>query len=140
MTTEFTPLMSLIGGAMIGLSAVFLLASTGKIAGISGTIASMLPPVGSSVVVSVAFIVGLLAAAPVYQLVSGTVPEQLISSNFTVLAVAGLLVGVGTILGNGCTSGHGVCGISRLSPRSIVATGTFMATGLATVFIVRHVL
>lgn len=140
--TEFTPLMSLIGGAMIGLSAVLMMAFNGRIAGISGIISRLLPPGIDRLGLSqgMAFVIGLLVAAPIYHLVTGMPPVQVVSSNYPLLAIAGLLVGFGSITGNGCTSGHGVCGISRLSMRSILATCTFMFTGFVAVYILRHVI
>jgi uncharacterized membrane protein YedE/YeeE len=139
--TEFTPFASLLGGALIGLSAVILMASHGRIAGISGIVSKVLPPDVDTkgLPQGLVFIVGLLLAAPLWIAVSGQAPEIAISSNLVLLGVAGILVGFGSVLGNGCTSGHGVCGISRLSGRSMIATGTFMATGVVTVFILRHV-
>ena len=140
--TEFTPIASLLGGALIGLSAVLLMATNGKIAGISGIISRILPPETdrSHLTQGIAFAVGLLLAAPLYRLFTGTPPEQIISTNYPLLAIAGLLVGFGSVMGNGCTSGHGVCGISRGSVRSITATLTFMATAFITVLILRHVI
>ena len=142
METQFTPLISLLGGCLIGLSAVLLLATHGKIAGISGIISRLLPPAGerSDYSQGLTFIIGLLIAAPIWQLITGSAPQQVVSSNFPLLVIAGLLVGFGSVLGNGCTSGHGVCGISRFSARSIVATLTFMATGFISVYILRHVI
>jgi len=139
--TEFTPYLSLIGGALIGLSAVILLGLNGRIAGISGITSRLLDGSlgGASERPGVFFVVGLLLAAPVWLFTAGTWPEQTVPSNLALMAVAGLLVGFGAVFGNGCTSGHGVCGISRLSGRSIVATITFMATAAVTVFLVRHV-
>lgn len=139
MSTEFTPLLSLLGGALIGAAAVLLMATHGRIAGVSGIVSKLLPPGidRSGALVSVAVIAGLILATPLYQLLTGALPTQTISTSIPVLAVAGLLVGVGAGTGNGCTSGHGVCGISRLSARSIVATITFLATGVATVTLVR---
>ena len=139
--TDFTPFASLLGGALIGLSAVILMASHGRIAGISGVVSKVLPPSVDTkgLPQALVFIVGLLLAAPFWIAVSGQAPEIAISSNLVLLGVAGILVGFGSVLGNGCTSGHGVCGISRLSGRSMIATGTFMATGVVTVFILRHV-
>ena len=140
METEFTPLYSLLGGILIGLSALLLMLAHGRIAGISGIVSRILPPVqsGPSLTQGLVFVVGLLLAAPLWQLTTGAAPSQIISGNLPLLAVAGLLVGFGSVLGNGCTSGHGVCGLSRLSGRSIVATGTFMATAFVTVLILRH--
>lgn len=142
METQFTPLISLLGGCLIGLSAVLLLATHGKIAGISGIISRLLPPAGerSDFSQGLTFIIGLLIAAPIWQLITGSAPQQVVSSNLPLLVIAGLLVGFGSVLGNGCTSGHGVCGISRFSARSIVATLTFMATGFINVYILRHVI
>ena len=140
METTFTPIASLAGGALIGLAAVLMMASNGRIAGISGIVARLLPPRPESGghATGIAFVIGLLLAAPLVALVTGSVPTQTVSGNLPLLALAGLLVGVGSVLGSGCTSGHGVCGISRLSMRSIVATVTFMSTGALAVFVLRH--
>jgi uncharacterized protein len=137
--TAFTPLASLAGGALIGLSAVMLMALTGRIAGVSGIAARLLPPYEDAELSGrVAFVAGLIAAPVVVLLATGRLPLQSIQANTTILMVAGFLVGFGSVWGNGCTSGHGVCGISRLSIRSLVATITFMAAGIATVFVTRH--
>ena len=137
--TGFTPLASLTGGALIGLSAVMLMALTGRIAGVSGIAARLLPPYEDAELAGrVAFVAGLIAAPVVVLLATGHLPPQTIQANTTILMVAGFLVGFGSVWGNGCTSGHGVCGISRLSMRSLVATITFMAAGIATVFVTRH--
>jgi uncharacterized protein len=144
--TAFTPIASLLGGALIGLSAVMLMAFNGRIAGISGIAARLLPPfrdrefLGGEFLGRFAFVAGLIAAPLIVLLVSGELPAQSIESGGVVLVVAGLLVGFGSVWGNGCTSGHGVCGISRLSVRSLAATMIFMVTGFATTFIVRHLL
>ncbi len=140
MQTEFTPWLSLLGGALIGLSSLWLLAATGRIAGISGIVSRLLPPVAAGAGTGTAFVAGLLLAVPVFTLFSGAVPQQTVSPDLLLLAVAGLLVGFGAVFGNGCTSGHGVCGISRLSQRSIIATAAFMFTAVVTVFMMRHVL
>jgi uncharacterized membrane protein YedE/YeeE len=139
--TEFTPFTSLIGGALIGLSAVVLLASHGRIAGISGIVSQLLPPAADTkgLPQGVTFVVGLLLAGPLWFGLFNQAPAFTISNNMVLLAAAGLLVGFGSVLGNGCTSGHGVCGISRRSGRSIIATLTFMLTGAVTVFVLRHV-
>ncbi len=141
METEFTPLASLGGGTLIGLSAVILMAANGRIAGISGIISRLLPPIGDrpGLAQGIFFVIGLLLAAPLYFFASGNLPLQTISDNLPLLAIAGGLVGFGAALGNGCTSGHGVCGISRLSQHSIVATLIFMATAFVTVFVLRHI-
>lgn len=115
------------------------MAFSGRIAGISGITARVLPPFGDRELPGrVAFLAGLVAVPSIFLLATGTFPAQSIEMGGVLLAVAGLLVGFGSVWGNGCTSGHGVCGISRLSVRSIVATLVFMATGIATTFIVRH--
>ncbi|GAA4113520.1 YeeE/YedE family protein [Aminobacter aganoensis] len=139
--TEFTPIASTVGGVLIGLSAVLLMAWEGRIAGISGIAARLLPPYLDGAFRSrLGFVIGLVAGPLAYAAVSGTDVVQTVSSNLPLMALAGLLVGFGSVYGNGCTSGHGVCGLSRLSLRSLVATLTFMATAFATVFAVRHVL
>ena len=141
METEFTPFTSLLGGALIGLSAVVLLASHGRIAGISGIVSRILPPSvdKAGLPQAIIFLIGLLLAAPLWFLLTGAAPVQVVSDNGLLLVIAGLLVGFGSVIGNGCTSGHGVCGISRGSARSIAATIIFMATAFVTVFILRHV-
>jgi uncharacterized membrane protein YedE/YeeE len=133
---DFTPLSALAGGALIGLAASLLLVALGRIAGISGVAAGLLFPVRGDVRWRALFVLGLigagLAAAVLAPQSIGTSPRS-----YATLAVAGLLVGVGTRLGNGCTSGHGVCGISRLAPRSIAATAVFMVTGMLAVVVSR---
>jgi uncharacterized protein len=137
--TAFTPIASLAGGALIGLSAVMLMGLTGRIAGVSGIAARLLPPYTDDELRGrLAFVVGLIAAPLVLLVVSGKLPPQTIQANGSILMLAGFLVGFGSVWGNGCTSGHGVCGLSRLSVRSLVATATFMAAGIATVFVTRH--
>ncbi len=133
----FTPWASLAGGALIGLAAAMLVLLNGRIAGISGVLGGLLKPVKSDVGWRLAFIAGLVGAPLAYGLCAG-VPGVQIDAGFGTLVVAGLLVGIGTRYGAGCTSGHGVCGLSRLSWRSLVATAAFMAAGFATVFVVRH--
>ena len=142
METEFTPFASLLGGGIIGLSAVVLLATHGRIAGISGIVSRILPPSveKAGLPQGIIFLIGLLLAAPLWFVLTGAAPVQMVSSNGLLLVIAGLLVGFGAVMGNGCTSGHGVCGISRGSARSIAATMTFMATASVTVFVLRHVL
>ena len=140
METEFTPLSSLIGGMLIGLSAVLLLITNGRIAGISGIISRLLPPSihKPDFPQGLLFLTGLILSIPLWYFINGSMPVQFISENYLILSMAGLLVGFGAVLGNGCTSGHGVCGISRLSTRSITATGTFMMTSFLTVLLLRH--
>ena len=137
--TSFTPVASLLGGALIGASAVMLMALTGRIAGVSGIAARLSPPYEDREFAGrLAFVGGLVATPVIVLLATGRLPAQTIEANAVTLVLAGLLVGFGSVWGNGCTSGHGVCGISRLSLRSLVATVTFMATGFATVFVMRH--
>lgn len=139
--TEFTPVASAIGGALIGGSAVLLMLFSGRIAGISGIVGRLLPPYrAAGIPEAAAFVLGLLIAAPVYTWVTQGAVLQTVSDNIPLMVAGGLLVGFGAGLGGGCTSGHGVCGLSRLSPRSLAATLTFMATGVASVFVVRHVI
>jgi uncharacterized protein len=139
--TQFTPLAAAIGGALIGVAAVMLMAFNGRIAGISGILGRLIPPyAGADPGGAVLFVLGLMAAPLVYAAVTGAAFQQTVSGNAGLMAVAGLLVGFGTAYGGGCTSGHGVCGLARLSLRSLVATSVFMATAFATVFVMRHVI
>ena len=134
---NFTPWSSLAGGILFGLAAAALLLLLGRIAGISGIVGGLLQPSKGDTGWRLAFVLGLLAAPTVYTLFQ-PLPEIEVSTDLPVLLAAGLLVGVGTRYGSGCTSGHGVCGLSRLSPRSLAATLAFMAAGFATVYMVRH--
>jgi uncharacterized membrane protein YedE/YeeE len=134
---HFTPGRSLGGGVLIGLAAAMLVLLNGRIAGISGIVGGLLAPRRGDIGWRVAFLLGLLVS-PVFHRIAGHAPLARIDAGFVTLVIAGLLVGVGTGYGSGCTSGHGVCGLSRLSPRSLVATVAFMAAGMATVFVVRH--
>lgn len=136
---HFTPWTSLAGGVLIGLAAALFVMMNGRIAGISGVLGGLLSPRAGDIAWRVAFVAGILVAPTVYALVT-TLPEATIDAGYPALVAAGLLVGVGTRFGSGCTSGHGVCGLSRLSPRSLVATLSFMAAGFATVFVTRHLL
>jgi len=138
--TDFTPWAALFGGLLIGLSAVLTLLFFGRVAGIIGILARALGPVAvpwSDRAWRIAFLVGLLAAPLVVTWVSGPI-AQTVSTNLPMMALAGLLVGLGTAVGFGCTSGHGVCGLARLSRRSFVSVGVFMATAVATVLVLRH--
>ena len=138
--TEFTPLASTIGGALIGLAAAILMLFNGRIAGISGILGRLFPPYDAADPAgAAAFVIGLLAAPLIYAAAMGAPFAQTVSGNVSLMVIAGLLVGFGAGYGGGCTSGHGVCGISRLSLRSVVATAIFMATGFVTVFVMRHV-
>jgi len=136
---NFTPVSAAVGGALIGLSAVLLMMLNGRIAGITGVFAGLIDPAGSDRAWRAAFIAGLIAAPLSAVLLGLTLPLPQMPSSLLVIAVAGLLVGFGTRLSNGCTSGHGVCGIARLSPRSIAATAIFMAAAITVVALTRHV-
>lgn len=135
----FTPGPALAGGVMIGVAAVLFAAVVGRIAGISGIVGGLLRPMRGEIGWRIAFLAGLVGAPIAYRLAGGHWPFELDGSGATLVA-AGLLVGWGTRLGSGCTSGHGVCGLARRSPRSLAATVMFMATGFATVLVVRHLL
>ena len=135
----FTPWSALMGGMLIGLATAMFVLLNGRIAGISGVLGGLLKPVAGDVLWRAAFVAGLIGAPLVHTLVS-VVPAVQIDAEYGALIAAGLLVGVGTRYGAGCTSGHGVCGLSRLSPRSLVATLVFMGAGFVTVFVMRHLL
>lgn len=136
----FTPWTALTGGVLIGIAAAMFVLLNGRIAGISGILGGLLRPVRGDVAWRAAFVLGLVAAPAVYWIVAAALPRPEIDASWATLIVAGLLVGIGTRYGSGCTSGHGVCGLSRLSPRSLAATAAFMGAGFATVFIIRHLL
>ena len=137
---NFTPISAAIGGALIGLSALLLLLLNGRIAGVTGIFAGLLDPAGSDRAWRATFFAGLIAAPLAAMLIGYAVPVPQIPVSLVTVAIAGALVGFGTRLSNGCTSGHGICGIARLSPRSLVATGVFMAAAVAVVAVTRHVL
>lgn len=137
--SQFTPWSALIGGILIGLAAASFLLLNGRIAGISGILGGLLTPLRGDIAWRAAFILGLIGAPAVWILFAD-LPAINIEANTPALIIAGLLVGVGTRYGSGCTSGHGVCGLSRLSARSLVATLCFMGSGFVTVFVVRHVI
>ena len=136
---HFTPWASLAGGILLGLASAMFILVNGRILGISGIVGGLLRPKAGDAGWRISFVLGMLAAPLLYMLVAGPVPATIDASWGTVV-LAGLLVGVGTRYGSGCTSGHGVCGLSRLSPRSLAATLSFMGAGFAIVFLVRHVL
>ncbi|MFZ6050038.1 YeeE/YedE family protein [Pseudomonas sp. CR3202] len=135
----FTPLSALAGGALIGLSASLFILANGRIAGISGLFGSLLQREGDGLDEKALFLLGLLLSPLLWMAVVGA-PQVRIETGWPALLVAGLLVGVGTRYGSGCTSGHGVCGLARLSPRSLVATLAFMATGFLTAYVLRHLI
>jgi uncharacterized membrane protein YedE/YeeE len=135
----FTPWASLAGGALVGLAAAMFLLLNGRIAGISGIVGGLLAPMRGDIAWRVAFVIGMVAAPTVWLLFTA-LPAAQIDADYPVLIIAGLLVGVGTRYGSGCTSGHGVCGLSRLSLRSLGATLAFMTAGFVTVFVVRHLI
>lgn len=138
METEFTPLMSLAGGILIGVSAVLLMAVNGRIAGMTGILSGIIPPISADWGWRAAFLAGAIVAPLVVILAGGTI-EFSVPVSMPVLVAGGVIVGIGVYFGSGCTSGHGVCGIARLSPRSIAATLTFMVAAVATVYVIRHV-
>lgn len=135
---NFTPIAAAIGGVLIGFSAALLLQLNGRIAGVTGIFAGMLDPASNDRAWRGAFIVGLIAAPLSAALLGYTVPIPQMPASYVTLVVSGLLVGFGTRLSNGCTSGHGICGIARLSPRSITATATFMVAAIIVVALMRH--
>ncbi|MDO9561839.1 MAG: YeeE/YedE thiosulfate transporter family protein [Bradyrhizobium sp.] len=135
---NFTPLSAAIGGALIGLSSVLLMLLTGRIAGISGIFGGLLNPGTGDKAWRLAFIAGLILAPPLAGWIGYGMPTPELPASWTVIIAAGLLVGFGSRMGDGCTSGHGICGIARLSVRSIVATVIFMLTAILTVALTRH--
>ena len=137
---NFTPVSALIGGLLIGASAALFLILNGRVAGISGILGGLLQPTRYDVGWRVAFLAGLLLAPVIYTAAGGNLPTVTINAPLGLLIVAGLLVGFGARHGAGCTSGHGVCGIGRRSPRSIAATGIFMTTAILIVLITRHLI
>ncbi len=137
---NFTPVSGLIGGLLIGLAAALLLLLNGRISGISGIVGGMLATKSSEVGWRVVFVAGLLLGAFIYMLATGGAIPVRMQASVPVLVAAGLLVGFGTRLGSGCTSGHGLCGIARLSRRSIVASAVFFGVAMLTVFLTHHAL
>jgi uncharacterized membrane protein YedE/YeeE len=137
---DFTPVSAAVGGALIGLAAMLLMLFNGRIAGISGIADGLVNPRIHDRLWRLTFIIGLVAAPLAAALVGYGVPMPRMPANYAIIVVAGLLVGFGTRLGNGCTSGHGICGIARLSPRSITATGVFMIAAIIVVALMRHVI
>jgi uncharacterized membrane protein YedE/YeeE len=138
-TLHFTPGMSLLGGLLIGTASALFILANGRIAGISGILGGLLRPTSGDVMWRLAFLLGLIVAPAVLAaFVAPVIPT--IDAGPTTLIIAGLLVGIGTRYGGGCTSGHGICGLSRLSPRSLIATLAFMGSGMAIVFAMRHLL
>lgn len=138
--TEFTPLAATVGGLLIGLSAILLMATNGRIAGMTAIVGGIIPPFASDWQWRASFLAGAIAGPVLWALAGGTPISINVPVSTTALIVGGLIVGVGVTYGSGCTSGHGVCGMARLSKRSFVATCVFMATTFATVYVVRHVL
>lgn len=138
--THFTPWASLAGGVLLGVASALFILANGRILGISGILGGLFTPRKGELGWRIAFLLGMLAAPAIFMLLApaGFPPAPRIDAGWGVLVAAGLLVGFGTQYGSGCTSGHGICGLSRLSPRSLVATLAFMAAGFLTVFLVRH--
>ena len=140
MSPDFTPVSGFLGGALIGLAAVLLLLANGRIAGVSGIVGGLLAHAKGDTAWRATFVLGLWLGGLVYWAVRGELFAVDMEATLPLAIAAGLLVGFGTRLGSGCTSGHGVCGIARFSPRSMVATVVFIGAGIATVFVARHVL
>lgn len=134
---NFTPWMSLAGGIVLGLASALFILFNGRVLGISGIVGGLLRPKTRDIVWRLSFLLGMLVAPSLYVAFIGPM-QATIDASWAMVIVAGLLVGVGTRYGSGCTSGHGVCGLSRMSPRSLVATLSFMAAGFITVFLLRH--
>jgi hypothetical protein len=137
---DFTPLSGAVGGALIGLAAALLLAFNGRIAGVSGILGGLLPPRAGDLLWRLLFVAGLAIGALCVRIYTGAPLAVPTGSSVFMLALGGLLVGFGSRLGSGCTSGHGICGLARLSPRSMVAVATFMGSAMLTVFVMRHLL
>lgn len=137
--THFNPWIALAGGVLLGLAAALFILLNGRILGISGIVGGLLRPRRDDIAWRVTFLLGMLVAPWLYGLLAGPTQPR-IDAGWGMVVLAGLLVGVGTRYGSGCTSGHGVCGLSRVSPRSLVATLSFMGAGFVTVFLIRHVL
>jgi uncharacterized membrane protein YedE/YeeE len=137
---NFTPISAAIGGGLIGFSAVLLMLSTGRIAGISGIFGGLLDPGNNDKGWRIAFIAGLILAPVIFGWIGHAMPPPKMPASWTIIIAAGLLVGFGARLGGGCTSGHGICGVARLSDRSIAATVIFMLVAILTVAVTRHVL
>jgi uncharacterized membrane protein YedE/YeeE len=137
---NFTPLSGAIGGALIGLAAALLLALNGRIAGISGIVGGLLPPRAGDMGWRLLFVAGLALGALLLRIMGGEPLAAPTGTSTLLLALGGVLVGFGSRLGSGCTSGHGICGLARFSPRSLVAVATFMGSAMVTVFVLRHLL
>ena len=137
---NFTPVSALVGGAMIGLGSVVLMLFNGRVAGIAGIVGGLFGAQGPEIGWRLAFVAGLIVGSLLVPLAGGMIPDVAIDASLPMVVAAGLLVGFGTRLGNGCTSGHGVCGLARLSLRSLAATLTFMAAGAAAVFVLRRLI
>lgn len=141
MITTFTPLQSLAGGGLIGLASVLLMLSVGRIMGATGILAGVLFPTSrADFTWRITLLAGMITAPLIYLAATGALPEMTVPVSTPMLMAGGFIVGLGVTFGGGCTSGHGVCGMARLSPRSITATATFMITCAATVYIIRHII
>ncbi|HCL4246237.1 YeeE/YedE family protein [Pseudomonas aeruginosa] len=138
--TEFIPVSGLVGGMLIGVASVLMLWGTGRIAGISGIFGGLLTPARGDIAWRAFFVAGMLLGGLLWPLISGEPLPVELQVSWPLMLLAGVLVGFGTRLGSGCTSGHGVCGIGRLAPRSMVATAVFMASAFLTTFIIHHIL
>jgi uncharacterized membrane protein YedE/YeeE len=139
---HFTPWSSLSGGIILGVASALFILMNGRVLGISGILGGLLPPKAGDTFWRLAFLAGMFASPWIFNLLAPTefITTPQIDADLVMLVIAGLLVGIGTRFGSGCTSGHGVCGLSRMSPRSLVATLSFMAAGFLTVYVVRHLI
>jgi uncharacterized membrane protein YedE/YeeE len=139
---HFTPWSSLSGGIILGVASALFILMNGRVLGISGILGGLLPPKAGDTFWRLAFLAGMFASPWIFNLLAPTefITTPQIDADLVMLVIAGLLVGIGTRYGSGCTSGHGVCGLSRMSPRSLVATLSFMAAGFLTVYVVRHLI
>ena len=139
---HFTPWSSLSGGIILGVASALFILMNGRVLGISGILGGLLPPKAGDTFWRLAFLAGMFASPLIFNLLAPTefITTPQIDADLVMLVIAGLLVGIGTRYGSGCTSGHGVCGLSRMSPRSLVATLSFMAAGFLTVYVVRHLI
>lgn len=137
---HFTPWSSLSGGVILGVASALFILMNGRVLGVSGILGGLLPPKMGDILWRVAFLAGMFAAPWVFNTIAPAafITTPVIDASYLMIIVAGLLVGIGTRYASGCTSGHGVCGLSRMSPRSLVATISFMAAGFVTVYVVRH--
>ena len=140
--THFTPWSSLSGGVILGVASALFILLNGRVLGISGILGGLLPPKAGDTLWRITFLLGMFAAPTIFNILAPSefITSPQIDANLMMLIIAGLLVGIGTRYASGCTSGHGVCGLSRMSPRSLIATLAFMSAGFVTVYVIRHLI